>query len=107
MMPLLLTMGKALQLHPNLAKAYNNRGLVKSMLSKYQDAIIDLEKAIDLNPDYIEAYINLGEAKVSLNYIEDAKSDFQTALKLVRQQGYDLFAKTIEHRLQELTQRQR
>ena len=93
---------EALRLLPVLAKAYNNRGLVKSMIGRHQDAVGDLEMAIDLNPDYTEAYINLGEAKVSLNCIEAAKSDFQTALKLVKQQNHDLFAAAIERRIEEL-----
>ena len=58
---------KAIELNPNLAEAYNNRGLAYNNLGKYNEAIIDLDKAIELNPKLTAAYDNRGIAYNRLN----------------------------------------
>ena len=47
---------KAIELDPNDADAYNNRGLAYYYLEEYERAIEDYNKAIELNPNY--AYNN-------------------------------------------------
>ena len=42
---------KAIELNPNFADAYNNRGLAKYDLKDYKGAIADYNKAIELNPN--------------------------------------------------------
>ena len=36
--------------------AYNNRGVAKSELKQYKEAIADYDKAIELNPENAAAY---------------------------------------------------
>ena len=57
------TLTKAIELNPNYAKAYYNRGIAKFDLQDYKGAIADYTKAIELNPNYAKAYYNRGIAK--------------------------------------------
>ena len=52
---------KAIELNPNDAPAYNNRGLAYDNLDKNDLAIADYKKAIELNPKYGAAFNNLGK----------------------------------------------
>ena len=52
---------KAIELNPNDASAYNNRGLAYDNLDKNDLAITDYKKAIELNPKYGDAFNNLGK----------------------------------------------
>ena len=58
---------KAIELNPEYATAYNNRGFAYMKLSKYNEAIIDFDKAIELNSKYATAYSNREIAYNSLN----------------------------------------
>jgi tetratricopeptide (TPR) repeat protein len=46
---------KAIQLDPDYAKAYHNRGAAYSGLSQYQNAINEYTKAIQLDPTHAKA----------------------------------------------------
>ena len=46
---------KAIELDPDYAAAYHNRGISYSDLGQYQRSIEDYDKAIELDPDYAEA----------------------------------------------------
>ena len=52
----------AIDLCPNYAKAYFNRGTVYNQLKEYQRAIADFDRAILLNNEYLDAYYNRGIA---------------------------------------------
>ena len=54
---------KAIELDPKDANAYYNRGLAKSELKQYKEAIADYDKAIELNPKDAAAYYNRGVGK--------------------------------------------
>ena len=73
---------KAIELNPNFAVAYNNRGLTYAKLNQHEIAIEDYNKAIELNPDYAEAYNNRGNAYAKLNQSEGAIEDYNKAIKL-------------------------
>ena len=61
---------RALELNPQFAQAYYNRGNAKRTLKDYQGAIADYDKAIELNPRFAQAYYNRGVAKSDLgNYL--------------------------------------
>ena len=53
---------KAIDLNPNDAMTYNNRGGAYYLKEEYESAIVDFTKAIELNPDYAIAYNNRGRA---------------------------------------------
>ena len=67
---------KAIQLKPDYAKAYHNRGYTAA-------AIADFDKAIRLKPDYASAYNNRGLAKKhALGDLSAAIADYDKAVQL-------------------------
>ena len=59
------TMNKAIQLNPNV-DAYYNRGWVKEMLGRLEEAIVDFKKAIRQNPRDIEAHQALSRVQAKI-----------------------------------------
>ena len=73
---------KAIDLKPNDAEAYNNRGGAYYLKEEYESAIVDFTKAIQLKPDYAEAYNNRGGAYYLKEEYESAIIDFTKAIDL-------------------------
>jgi len=73
---------KAIQLKPDYADAYYNRGNAKYDLKDYTGAIADYNKAIQLNPDDAKAYNNRGGAKNNLKDYTGAIADYNKAIQL-------------------------
>ena len=72
----------ALELNPNLADAYLNRGTVNLSLGNHKEAVTDCDNALKLNPDFAVAYLNRAAAKFFLGEAEDAIDDCNAALEL-------------------------
>ena len=81
-------MNRAINLDPNGAVAYNNRGLVYQHKGDYEKAIADYTQAIQLNPDLAQAYSNRGEVLLHLRDWEKAEADLITA----KEMGIDIIA---------------
>jgi serine/threonine protein kinase len=79
---------KAIELDPEYADAYYQRGWLKEdKLDNIPGALADYSKAIELNPEFAHAYYNRG--KLRKNKIKDstgAIQDFRRAASLYRQQ---------------------
>ncbi len=73
---------KAIELNPNYAKAYNNRGITYDELGQYDKGIADYNKAIELDPKYAEAYYNQAYAYSKLGQTERAISDLKKVLEI-------------------------
>ena len=73
---------KAIELDPNNAAAYYNRGNANTDLERYEDAIKDYNKAIELDPKFAAAYYNRGNAYTDLERYEDAIQDYTEAIEL-------------------------
>ena len=73
----------AIELNPNDAEAYNNRGVAYSNKGDYDRAIADYTKAIELNPDYVEAYSNRGGAYVKKDEMPVTKAIMTVLLMTV------------------------
>lgn len=73
---------EAIELDPNFAEAYSNRGYAKYLLGEEENALQDYDKAIELNPNLSEAYNNRGNAKESLGDENGALEDFDKAIEL-------------------------
>ena len=73
---------KALELNPNDASAFNNRGFAYSNLGKYRQAILDYDRAIELNPKDADAYYNRGNAYSRLGNSIYANQDLKKAANL-------------------------
>ena len=72
----------AIQLRPDYAIAYNDRGVVKGKLGEYDAAIADYDEAIHLAPDLVIAYNNRGSAKFVLKQYNAAITDYDEAIHL-------------------------
>ena len=73
---------QALQLKPDWAEAYNNRGLAYYNKGDYDDAIADYDQALQLKPDYAVAYNNRGLAYYYKGNYDRAIADYDQAIKL-------------------------
>ena len=73
---------KAIELNPEDAEAYYNRGSAKDDLKQHKEAIADYDKAIELNPKFSAAYNNRGVVKGKLKQHKEAIADFDTVIKL-------------------------
>ena len=73
---------QAIQLNPNHASTYYNRGLAYYKTGETDDAIKGFSKAIDLNPNYAEAYNNRGIAYYKKGEFECAIADLDKAIDL-------------------------
>ena len=75
--------GKAIELDPNYAPAYNNRGNVYYNMDEYGLALKDYNKAIAIRPDYATAYNNRGMVYFVRREYEKALTDFNKAIELM------------------------
>lgn len=73
---------KAIELNPQFALAYNNRGAVYAKLGNYSQAIKDYDKAIKLSPQDAGNYHNRGNAYVELGNYNQAIKDYDKTIEL-------------------------
>ena len=83
-------LNKSIQLDPDNAAAYVNRGVAKYTLGDYRGAIEDYNKAIQLDPYDAQLYANRGAAKYRLGDINGACLDWSKAGELGKVEAYDL-----------------
>ena len=73
---------KAIELNPNYAVAYNNRGYAQLTQKNLGYALRDLNQAIALNPNYALAYNNRGKVQFQRKKYDLAMMDFDRAIAL-------------------------
>ena len=73
---------RALQLDPNSAFAYANRGISKGYLGRFAEAIDDFDMALQLDPNDALVYSDRGLANARLGRYAEAIEDFDRALAL-------------------------
>jgi tetratricopeptide (TPR) repeat protein len=73
---------KAIELNPQYADAYSNRGNAYYDKRNYDQAIEDYSKAIELNPQYAIAYYNRGNAYYNKRNYDQAIEDYSKAIEL-------------------------
>jgi serine/threonine-protein kinase len=73
---------KAIELNPQDASAYFNRGFARYNLGDNQEAIQDYDEAIRLDPQYTNAYFNRGLSHYVLENHEAAIQDYNEAIRL-------------------------
>lgn len=78
---------KAIELEPNYADAYTDRGNIKKFIGQNEEALADYNIAINFKPDSAHAYANRGDLKFNMGGIDEASADFETALRLAEEQG--------------------
>lgn len=73
---------KALELDPDDAMTYFNRGLIYYSMGDYHRAISDFSKTIELNPNRASTYYNRGLAFEKLGKTEESHRDIAKANEL-------------------------
>jgi len=75
------TFNKAIELKPDYAEAYSNRGNALSDLGQLKEALESYEKAIQLKPDYADAHNNRGNVLHKSGLLEDAVESCEKAIR--------------------------
>ncbi len=78
----IVAFSKAIELHPNYAPAYYNRGAAQQNLQHNELAIQNYSEAIHLAPNMASSYASRGVCLVHLHRDPEALIDFQHALEL-------------------------
>ena len=73
---------RSLQIRPNWAEAYYERGFTYKMAGDANMAVAEYAKAIDINPKYARAYIDRGYARNDLGDSKGALNDFDTGIEI-------------------------
>jgi tetratricopeptide (TPR) repeat protein len=82
---------QAIQLDPNSADAYYNRGTLYGQSYNYSKALSDLTRTIELNPEFAEAYVNRGITYCQLGRYTEAIADYTHAIELEPKNGNAYF----------------
>jgi tetratricopeptide (TPR) repeat protein len=75
---------KAASFDAETPEEFNNRGLAKYFLGRYQDCIKDLNQAIRMNPLYIAAYQCRADCYLKMGDVARSEQDEQTAERLIK-----------------------
>jgi tetratricopeptide (TPR) repeat protein len=73
---------RAIEVAPNYALAYNDRGLAHTKRARLRVAIADFDRAIQLDPTLAVAYFNRGLAYAKAGRQAEADEDFAQAKRL-------------------------
>ena len=73
---------KALEIDPNYAYAWHNKGSALNNLVKYKEAIKSFDKALELNPNDANAWYNRASSKIKLGNIKDGLSNLKKAIEI-------------------------
>ena len=71
-----------IQLKPDYAEAYSNRGSALQELKQSDAALASYDRAIQLQPDYAEACYNRGNALRELRQLDAALASYDRAIQL-------------------------
>jgi predicted O-linked N-acetylglucosamine transferase (SPINDLY family)/ADP-heptose:LPS heptosyltransferase len=74
--------GRAIDVNPNVATPYSNRGNALKDLMRLDEALASYDHAIALKPDFAEAYSNRGLALRCLNRLDEALASYDKAIAL-------------------------
>jgi len=73
---------KAIELKPDDADAWTNKGVTLRKLNRHEEALKAHEKAIELKPDLADAWYNKGVTLDDLNRYEEALKAYDKAIEL-------------------------
>ncbi|HML85990.1 MAG TPA: tetratricopeptide repeat protein, partial [Bacteroidales bacterium] len=94
--PILKDYDKVIDLKPDLAIAWFNRGNVKARMGAYNDAVQDYDKALELEERLGEAHFNRALLLIYLKRNEEACKDLSRAGELGIRNSYNLIKRYCE-----------
>jgi len=77
-----LLFDRAVEIKPDLAEAYYNRGIALQGLKLLEEAIDSYDRAIEIKPDLAEAYYNRGIALQELKRLEEVIDSYDRAIQI-------------------------
>ena len=75
---------KSINLNPNFADNFNNRGIAYAEVKNYKMAISDYDQAINLKKNYFNAYLNKAIALNNYKKFNESISCFNICIKINR-----------------------
>jgi tetratricopeptide (TPR) repeat protein len=93
---ILADLNKAIDLTPDFAYTYYNRGNVLSGLKDYRAALVSYDEAIALEPNLAEAYYNRGLTHIFLGDNARGVADLSKAGELGLYSAYNLIKRFAE-----------
>jgi Flp pilus assembly protein TadD len=75
---------QAIEVNPEMAWAWNNRGVAHVKKGDVEQEIADFTRAIEVRPDWAEAYVNRGVAYGEMGRVVEAEADLGRALELAK-----------------------
>jgi len=93
----LLRLGKATELYPKYAEAYNTMGMAYRNMNKPEDAQKAFEQAITADPAWLNSYMNLGYLQLASNQYEQLLDTSSKALKLHPTLSQAHFLQSVAH----------
>ncbi len=72
---------RALQIQPDLADTWNNRGVVLTRMQRYQEAIASYEEATKIRANYPDAWNNRGVVLLELQKYQEAIACYEQAIQ--------------------------
>ena len=72
---------KAVEINPNFAEAYNNRGISFNNLNRFEDAIMSFDKALDLDREHMLASQNKEFSLQKLEKFQKSIQSYDNAIK--------------------------
>jgi tetratricopeptide (TPR) repeat protein len=76
---------KAIQIYPDFAIAWYNRGNALKQLGRWDDALASYDRANKINSTFYESWYNRGTLLLTLERYEEALSSFEQAFKINHQ----------------------
>jgi len=73
---------KAIEIKPDFAEAWYNKGVALAKLGRYNEALKAYDKAIKIKPDYSKAWYNKGNTLVNLDRYDEALKSFDKAIEI-------------------------
>ena len=73
---------KVIDIDPQYAQAYYNRGNTYADLEEHDSAVADYSKAIDIDPQDAQAYYNRGNTYYNLEEYDSALADYSKAIDI-------------------------
>ncbi|HLO48929.1 MAG TPA: tetratricopeptide repeat protein [Kamptonema sp.] len=72
---------QALQIQPELADTWNNRGVVLTRMQQYEEAIASYEQATKIRPNYPDAWNNRGVVLLEMQQFPEAIACYEQAIQ--------------------------
>jgi hypothetical protein len=97
------SLGRAIDIYPQYAAAYNNLGVVDARLGDRSKEAKDLQQAIAIDSRYVEAYVNMARMNIAESKFSDAETALRRANSLRSEDGVILvlltYAEFMNHHL--------